>query len=270
MKINSRNKLEEWLDQNYWFEDGFISEIKESDNEISLKVGYQTKGTYVAGEEQELIEFEIIPSTIEKWNYEPTKFEPSYQWCIEGIDLTENGLGLKFETPYTFELIFESLDVSKPNIISTYTKPWISEHEIFITANLKEIPKPKYWLDKLKEKGFEVCFRYYGSEEIRLEKIPYPDYSGYFIQHKALINESESGLFFFSVKKEENRIQLSLQNKDEKTVELYKVIQKIIAKWDIIEINCGNVNFKETDWKQFMESNKFPKQIEELKKKNVW
>lgn len=270
MKINSRNKLEQWLDQNYWFEDGFISEVKEINNEISLKIGYQTKGTYVAGEEQELIEFEIKPNNIKTWNYDPTKFDPSYQWCIEGINLTENGLGLKFETPYTFELIFESLEILEPNIIATYTKPWLSEKEIFVTANLKEIPKPKYWIEKLKEKGFEVCFRYYGSEEISLDKIPYPDYSGYFIQHKALVKESDNGLFFFSVKQEENQIQLSIENKDEKTIDLYKEIQKIIAEWNLIEINCGNVNFKETEWKEFIVSNKFPGIIEELKKKNVW
>lgn len=270
MKINSRNKLEEWLDQNHGFEDGFISEIKQSSNELVLKIGYQTKGTYIAGEEQELVEFEIKPNSIQKWNYDPAKFEPSYQWCIEGIDLTENGKGLKFETPYTFELMFDSIEISEAKIIKTYTKPWISEREIFVKANLIEIPRPIFWIEKLREKGLEVCFRYYGSDEIRLEKIPYPDYSGYFLQHKAMMQESETGLFFFCVYQQENQILLSIENKDEKTNDLYKEVQKIIAEWDLIEVNCGNVNFKETDWKEFMESNKYPRQIEELKKRNLW
>jgi len=46
MIITDRNKLESWLDQNYWFEDGFISKIEQDYKDLIITVGFQIKGTY--------------------------------------------------------------------------------------------------------------------------------------------------------------------------------------------------------------------------------
>jgi len=270
MNINSRNQLQEWLDKNYGFEDGFISSIENLDNILTIKVGYQTKGTYVAGKKQELIEFAIRPKRISKWNYDTSKFQPSYDSCILGIELTNKELGLKFDTPYVFELVFDSIEIDAPQFIKTYTKPWISDKEIFFTASSNELPRPKYWIDCLRKFGHEVCFRYFGGDEIKCEKVPYPDYVGYFLQHKNLINDTDCGLFFSSLKQSGGEIGVSIENKDEKTRDIFNTIQKIATDWDLSKVNCGNVEFKKSEWNSFVLNGIFPKHIEELKRRNVW
>ncbi|WP_282149265.1 hypothetical protein [Algibacter lectus] len=196
MNIENRTKLEEWLDQNYWFEDGFISEINDSKNGLEIVVGYQTVGTYVAGEKQELKEFSLKPNGLMNWTYKKEQFSPTKEYCINGIDLTEKGIGLKFDTESVFELTCESIEISEPKITQTYTKPWISNREIYITATEKEVPTANYWIEKLGEYGFKIGFRYFASELIQSEKVPYPDYSGYFIQTLNKISETQKGLFF--------------------------------------------------------------------------
>lgn len=198
MIIESREKLEEWLDQNNWFEDGYVSTIEGEPN-IALKItiGYQVEGTYVAGEYQKLIEYDIHPFNVSKWTYSSSHaFSPSREWCIEGIDLIEEGFGLKFDTPYTFEIVCSSLEVSEPKSIEGYTQPWTSDSEVFIEAPHKEVPTPDYWIDELRKRGYSVSFRYYSGTAKGVDELPYPDYSGYYIQSTGRVKQSQEGVFF--------------------------------------------------------------------------
>ncbi|WP_310993168.1 hypothetical protein [Aequorivita marina] len=267
MNIDSRDKLEKWLDQNYWFEDGFISEINDSKNGLEIIVGYQTVGTYVAGEKQELKEFCLKPIGITNWTYKKDLFIPTKESCINGIDLTENGLGLKFDTPNLFELTCKSLEISEPKITQTYTKPWISNREIYITATEKEVPTVNYWIEKLEAYGFKTGFRYFASELIQSEKVPYPDYSGYFIQTLNKISETQKGLFFKFIGIENGELRIGIENGDENK-ELFNSVQLIVSNWKKTTINSGNVKFTGEEFKEFLEKGKYPERIEKMK--NVW
>src|SRR5690606_4963496 len=267
MNIDSRNKLEKWLDQNYGFEDGFISEINDSKNGLEIVVGYQTAGTYVAGEKQELKEFSLKPNGIINWTYKKDLFTPTKESCIIGIDLTEHGLGLKFDTPNLFELTCESLEISEPKITQTYTKPWTSNSEIYITSAEREVPTVNYWIEKFGEYGFKTGFRYFASELIQSEKVPFPDYSGYFIQTLNKISETQKGLFFKFIGLENGELRIGIENKDENK-ELFKTIQSIISDWTNTIINSGNVEFTGNEFKEFLENGKYPERIENIK--NVW
>lgn len=267
MNIENRTKLEEWLDQNYWFEDGFISEINDSKNGLEIVVGYQTVGTYVAGEKQELKEFSLKPKGLMNWTYKKEQFSPTKEYCINGIDLTEKGIGLKFDTESVFELTCESIEISEPKITQTYTKPWISNREIYITATEKEVPTANYWIEKLGEYGFKIGFRYFASELIQSEKVPYPDYSGYFIQTLNKISETQKGLFFKFISLENGELRIGIENGDENK-ELFKTIQSIVSDWTNSKINSGNVEFTGKEFKDFLENGKYPERIEKIK--NVW
>ena len=267
MNIENRDKLEKWLDQNYWFEDGFISEINESKNGIEIVVGYQTVGTYVAGEKQELKEFSLKPIGIKNWTYKKEQFSPTKESCINGIYLAEKGIGLKFDTESVFELTCESIEISEPKITQTYTKPWISKRKIYITTTEKEIPTAKYWIEKLGEYDIKIGFRYFASELIQSEKVPYPDYSGYFIQILNKINETQKGLFFKFVGIEKGELRIGIENGDENE-KLFKTIQLIVSDWKNTTINSGNVKFTGKEFKEFLENGKYPERIEKIK--NVW
>ena len=269
MKIDDRNKLNEWLDQNYWFEDGFISRIDYDTPNLKISLGYQTKGNYVAGESQELKEYEIIATGVLKWTWNNEhEFKPSYDWCIEGIDLTDEGLGLKFETPYVFELVCQSLEISEAKTIDTFTKPWTSDKEFFSTVQDKSIPKPNYWIDQLTQKGFQVGFRYYCGELLDISKVPYPDYTGYYLQHIDKIEDTKEGMFFSFIKKDNGELRISIELKDQSAEDLFTEIQQLIADWDSVKINSGNVGFTGQEWNVFKSTGKYPDRIEKIK--NVW
>ncbi|MEH1009456.1 hypothetical protein VDP25_17085 [Winogradskyella sp. ECml5-4] len=267
MNIDNRNKLEEWLDQNYWFEEGFISEINDSKNGLEIVVGYQTVGTYVAGEKQELKEFSLKPIGLTNWTYKKEQFSPTKESCINGIALTEKGIGLKFDTESVFELTCESIEISEPKITQTYTKPWISNREIYITATEKEVPTANYWIEKLGEYGLKIGFRYFASELIQSEKVPYPDYSGYFIQTLNKISETQKGLFFKFIGLKNGELRIGIENGDENK-ELFKTIQSIVSDWTNTTINSGNVEFTGKEFKDYLENGKYPERIEKIK--NVW
>ena len=267
MKIDSRDKLEKWLDQNYWFEDGFISDINDSKNGLEIVIGYQTVGNYVAGEKQELKEFCLKPTGITNWTFKKDLFIPTKDSCINGIDLTENGLGIKFDTPNLFELTCDSIEVSEPKIIQTYTKPWISNREFFITATSKEVPTPKHWIEQFKKNGIETGFRYFASELIKPEKVPYPDYSGYFIQTLNKISETQKGLFFKFISLENEELRIGIENGDENK-DLFKTIQTIVSDWTNTKINSGNVEFTGKEFKNYLKNGKYPERIEKIK--NLW
>ncbi|QHI34891.1 hypothetical protein IMCC3317_02360 [Kordia antarctica] len=264
MNIDSRDKLEEWLTQNYWFEDGFISEINVSKNGLEIVAGYQIVGTYVAGEKRKLKEFCLKPIGLTNWTYKKEQFTPTEESYINGIDLIEKGIGLKFDTGSLFEMSCESIEISEPKITQTYTKPWISNYEIHLSVFGKEIPRPNYWIKKFEEYNLRIGFRYFSSEFIQLEKVPYPDYSGYFIQILNKINETQKGLFFKFIDLENDELTIGIENQDENE-ELFKTVQSIISGWKNTTINSGNVNFTGEEFKEFLENGNYPEQIEKIK-----
>ena len=267
MNIDNRKNLEEWLDQNHWFEDGFISDINDLNNGFEIVVGYQTNGTYVAGEKREIKEFSIKPIGLKNWTYKKEQFKPSKDYCINGIGLIANGIGLKFDTPSQFELICESIEVSEAKVTQTYTKPWVSNREFFITAISKEVPTPKYWVEQFEKHNLKIGFRYYSSKLIQTEKVPYPDYSGYYIQTIKKISETDRGLLIKFVSYKNGELRMGIENQEENG-ELFKTFQLIVSTWDNSIINSGNVEFAGAEFKKFLEEEKYPDRIEEIK--NLW
>lgn len=102
---------------------------------------------------------------------------------------------------------------------------------------------------------------------IKSEKVPYPDYSGYFIQNLNKIWESQKGLFFKSVGLENGELKIEIENEDENE-ELFKTVQSIVSDWTNTIINSGNVKFTGQEFKEYLGNGNYPERIE--KNKNVW
>lgn len=269
MIIDSRNKLQIWLDQNDWFEDGYISRIDFDSGNIEITLGLQTSGSYVAGEQMTTKEFMLKPNSIKTWTFDKSKFTPGNDSCIVAVKLTDERFGLIFETPYIFEFTCDSIEISEPIITETITKPWISDKEFFVTANANTLPKPQYWVESLKEKGFDVGFRYYCGELKHIVDVPYPDYSGFFIQQVDRISKTEKGILFKSLVQDKDKIRLSIELDDNDIDSIWKSMQKIISTWKGLKIDCGNVTFKENEWNLYLEKNLLPDKIEKIEPKNI-
>lgn len=265
MIITDRNKLKSWLDLNNWFEDGYISKIEQSSKGLIITVGSQIKGTYVAGEPMTIKEFDLKPKGIYIWTFADSGFIPGYNWCIEGLDLIENDLGIRFETPNVFELTCESIDISEPREIETITKPWISEREVFVSATIDSIPKPDFWINSFKQYSTNVGLRVYGDKIKQTDKIPYPDYSGFFIQRPDRTNENDKGIFIKSITQKGSDLHISFVLDDNQLKTEWNILFKIISNLNGVKVNSGNVSFNQNEWLDFIDTEKFPGDLDKIK-----
>lgn len=231
-----------------------------------ITVGYQVEGNYVAGEPKTIKEFDLKPKGINSWTYLNSEFKPSYDWCIEGLDLVENDFGIRFETPSVFDLTCKSIEISEPREIKTYTKPWLSEKEIFISVLIDSIPKPGFWINSFAKYSVNIGFRVYGDKIKELDKIPYPDYSGYFIQRLDRTNENERGIFINSISSKEKDLKMSFELDNSELKAEWNILYKIISNFKGLVVHSGNVSFNQKEWIDFIETDKLPRNLDRIKK----
>jgi hypothetical protein len=250
--LKTYQELDKWLSDNFYFEDGHILSI--SENPFEIIVGYDVAGNYEANSERQILPFKLIPSKIIEWTFDNKLSEPSEYNYIEGLDAVEveNGICLQFSTPTTFKLVTDILNIDEQDLIITTFRPWTSETEIFITADLNEIPRPEFWQQKLNSIGHKVSFRYYCSEAISSEKVPYPNYEGYYIQIQDKITSTKEGIFLKYLKTDKGKLNLGFENKDEDLAYIWDDFTSILSDLPNAKINSGNCTFTGTDWKKYL------------------
>ncbi len=205
--VKTYEELDKWLSDNYYFEDGHILSIDR--NPLSIRVGYNISGNYRANSEREILVYRITPFGIMEWAYDEQCFTPSENDYIEDITPIEAGVGvgLKFTAPKILHLRAKEICIEKEKNIKTIFKPWISQKNLFVQSTLKKIPRPDFWRQKLKEFGHDILFRFYCGNQKLPEELPYPDYSGYFIQLRDKISHTKEGIFIRApISKGERRI----------------------------------------------------------------
>lgn len=249
MKIQTNTELNKWLEDNHFFEDGHILKIET--NPLRIVVGYNIEGNYEAHSERKIQTFTLEPHNIKEWTI-PEKadfipFEDNYIKGIAPIDALPN-IGLEFSTPLTFRLVAGSIRITKNEVITTMFKPWVSESEIFVESSMTEIPRPEYWVEKLKERGHVVVFRYFGSEEKMSDKLPYPDYSGYYIQTRNRLDKTNKGIFIEHLTKKEKSISLHFQNSDKELKSIWNDLTIILSEMPDATIRSGNCKFSGREW----------------------
>lgn len=250
--ITTYDKLNQWLEENDYFEDGHILRIE--DHPLAITVGYTIKGNYKANTEKHIRSFTIAPNKILQWNDSLYDLVPSDVGVIESIEPleVESGIGLQFFMPTLATLVAESFNISEPEIIKTTFKPWVNTEHVFATAPMDEIPKPIFWKQKLQEKGYDIVFRYYAGESKQIEQIPYPDYTGYFIQLADKVGDTQEGILIEYLSIENHEVSISFKKMDENLAHVWMNLTAILADIPKVKINCGNCEFTGDEWKQFL------------------
>jgi hypothetical protein len=165
-------------------------------------------------------------------------------------------------------LTCESIDISEPREIETYTKPWISEREIFISATKDSIPKPDFWINSFKQYSTNIGLRVYGDNIKKTDKIPYPDYSGFFIQRLDRVNENDKGIFIKSITQKDKDFHISFELDDTELKTEWNILYKVISNLNGLKVNCGNVSFNQNEWIDFIKTQKLPRDLDRIK--NLW
>ena len=251
-------ELDKWLSDNYYFEDGHILTI--SENPIEITIGYNVKANYQANSERHILPFKIIPEKIIEWTYEKDIINTGDDNYIDGIDAVEieQNICLEFSTPTIFRLTTNKLTVEEQPLIRTVFEPWASDREMFLTADFNEIPKPDFWQQRLKQLGHNVSYRYMYSEEVSTEKVPYPDYQGYFLQLADRVNITTEGIFLKHLNVDNGRLSLGFENKDDVLKGVWDDLTRILSDFPNATINSGNCTFTGGQWKQFLKDKILP------------
>jgi hypothetical protein len=252
LTINTFEDLDKWLSDNSYFEDGHILSVNE--NPLEIIVGYNVKANYKANSERHILSFKLKPSQIYDWTFDKEIINIGNDNYIESIEpiQVEDGICLEFSTPTTFRLSTNNLIIEEQELIKTTFRPWTSEKELFLTADIQEIPKPEFWKNQLINYGHIVSFRYYASEERTGDQIPYPDYQGYYIQLASRIELTKEGIFLKHLKAENGRLNLNFENKDDELKNVWDDLTLILANLPNAKINSGNCEFTGAQWKQFL------------------
>jgi len=263
--IDNIDDFEIWLNDNYGFEDRYVNEIKTQRNQnggidsVELRLGYQIKGTYQGGTPITLKEYIIKGRNVKLWTFnEETSYNPDN--CIERLDVIDNcdGIGFEFSGPELIRLICGTITIEGPFFKETVSKPWVSEREVFIHTKDMIIPEPIEWIKWLLELGFDVSWRYCYGEAKDVEKVPYPNYSGWFIQETYKIPETQFGIFFMHIGFNNNKTSLHLIKYEDTCEKLWDAVIKIFAIKSNVEILSGNCRFNGKQWLEYLDSKSIP------------
>jgi len=251
--IHEFKDLDKWLSDNFYFEDAHVLIVKENPS-LEITVGYDVKANYRANSERHILTFKLIPSNIIEWTFDKELINTGDTIFIEFIEpiQVEKGICLEFSTTETFRLATDTLKIEEQELIKTTFKPWVSESQIFLTADLSEIPRPELWKEKLSKYGHNILFRYFAGDERQPEKVPYPDYQGYYLQTADRINSTKEGIFLKHLSVENGKLSLSFQKKDEELNNVWDNLTLILADFPNAKISSGNCEFTGTQWKQYL------------------
>ncbi|MFS1514409.1 hypothetical protein VQL36_18565 [Chengkuizengella sp. SCS-71B] len=175
--------------------------------------------------------------------------------CVEGVVPIKLsvGIGIEFDLPEMVQLHCEALYIDKPIYIRTITKPWVSEKYLFANVKNTILPKSFAWIKLLELKGFKTSWRYGGSEIKLPEQVPYPDYSGWFLQETNKVKDTEFGVFIENVKVENNGFYIAI-NRYESEINLWLAVTKVIAELPNVQIETGNCEFTGEQWINYIET----------------
>jgi hypothetical protein len=162
------------------------------------------------------------------------------------------------------ELECDEIEVSDARYLDVITKPWFSDRDVYISADQGAIPSPDYWVQSLKGSGLEVGFRYLGGPLIQPENVPYPDYSGYFLQAVNLIPSTQYGVFLMSVKHADGRTKVALQNHNDGNDEIMNAMLRMLSDWTNLEVRSGNVHLQGPEAATLLRTQKLPDRLARL------
>jgi hypothetical protein len=242
-------ELSEWLDSNYWFEDGFLLDytFDQKNNSISMLLCYQIDGTYEANTQVTLKVFSVKCEGV-IYHTRLEEDEWSAEHCMEGLGVKEsNFVSFSFDCPKPIAIECRKVIVNEePNKIEI-VKPWLSGTELFISVQGANLPSPSDWLAWFKKFGHDLGWRHHGGDLIAIAKVPQRSYDGWFLQEKNQIPETMQGLFFKHCRQSGNTFRVSFQCKNLDDA-VWDSLKEILLRFKDIEICSGNCKFNNEQW----------------------
>ena len=157
---------------------------------------------------------------------------------------------------------FSNREIEELSEEKTNRKKQINPDRIAVKFDSPEVPRVDFWIHELNESGYSVCFRIYGDTAKPLDKMPYPDYSGYLIQLKDRVNMSEGGILVQRVSfydyKQPSFIRMVFEKFDDELYELWIALTRIVAKQENAEIASGDFEFSPEQWNDYLLTEKLP------------
>lgn len=251
---HSYEEIDSWLSENWYCEEWFILHVEL--DPLTITIGYTSEGNYAAYSERHIRSFKIIPSRVFYLSNDPEQFIHSEEISIESIEPlnVEKRVGIEiyfFAFP-AFRLVADSFAIIEQEVIKTTFEPWLSDRNIFVEAPLEAVPILSFWKERFKEYGFDILFRFYGGKGMQPEELPYPDYSGYFIQLADRIKETDQGLFISSVSQKDRVVSMHFEKEDAHLNELWTVLTKILSDIPQVKLKSGNCEFSANEWKDYL------------------
>lgn len=264
-KSRSIEELEVFLSDNNWFEESNIRQIRYTPDStlqtgvLSFRIGHQIKGNYKAGTPKTLLEYIIEVHEIKFCSLDIESIQDKEIYCEE-LDLIKTGefYELIIDTWEREEkIICRELDFTGPYYFETITKPWISENEISCTLHGIKLPLPIEWIKWLKEEGHDVAWRIYSECASSINNVPYPDYSGWFLQYNKKVSLNDYGVMFRHITNQENGCYMHITNHHNDS-ELLLKISEILARKSDCEIKSGNCTLKGDEWLRYLNNGELP------------
>jgi hypothetical protein len=103
--------------------------------------------------------------------------------------------------------------------------------------------------------GHDIIFRYYGGELRAPGRLPYPDYSGYYIQFKNRIENIREGIFIAHLGKQGPLISPRFQNKDQELKSVWIDLTRVLSELPDANITYGNCKFNVCEWRRYLDEN---------------
>jgi len=256
--FDSSNEFETWLSEYNFLEDAYILAVDKEP--LTVTIGCIISGNYRANSERQILPFSLQPEVIVAWDFDqkvPSIPNDYYVYGIQALQVAD-GIRLDFGDPADFSLVANRIKVTQlPVVIDTF-RPWTSDREFYVTANLIEIPTPGFWLEQFKKRGEDISYRYIYGERKALAEIPYPDYSGYFFQLTARIAGTADGIFIKFLSLKDQRFSVSFELWDKDLNSQFMILQQIVGEFKDVEIDCGNCIFSGPEWIQYLADGSLP------------
>ncbi len=255
--FESNSDFSEWLDSNYWFQDGYLLDYKldETKSTINLLLAYQINGTYEANTERTLRVFSVKAEGVSNFTVlKGGEWSPDH--CMEGLDIKDSNLvSFTLDVPKPIEIECRRVVVwEEPNKIEV-VKPWLSETELFIYVHGESLPTPTEWLRWFKEADHDLGWRYYSGDLKAPDIVPEQSYDGWFLQVVSRIPETSQGLFFRHCKHDGSSFDVAFQ-RSELSDDVWNSLKEIVLKFQDIEIHSGNCKFNNKQWAKIVDERK--------------
>lgn len=244
MIVNKKN-IETWLEEMDYFEFSRLLEINH--NPLSITLGYLSDEVNIYNRVR------ITPTEVKNWKYKETKkFFPSETTEIRQIEL-DKGIDdiFKLRLIHSFteiQLECEQFETEEITPIEIKSKLNFNETWVTLTAPPQKLIKPEEWLEILKQRQFDVSFRFYGGEPKDV-KLIVEDYTGFCISKNNRIRENPTGIFISAAKSTSDSMYYIFECQDSKSYDLWIELIDIFSEIENSRIMIGSVIFNKKVWK---------------------